>query len=1108
MSTPIAADSMHSPVRIQLLGPVEASHDGQAVRLGGSKQRIALTRLALAEGRPVQAETLIDDLWGRDPPDGARHALQSHISRLRQSTRLAIEAVSGGYVMPTEPIEVDTTQFARLCAAGQELLESGQAQRAVRVLSDALDLWRGPVFADLGDVVSLRPYAIRLEEMWRAASADRIDAALTCGQEESVIGDLRAILDDDPLRERAWRQLMIALYRQDRESEALGAYQTARNVFIEELGTEPGEDLGDVHLAILQRSLPSATPEPHIRQPSLPIVLPGRNDEIQALSAAWTAAQDAIQLVTISGEPGIGKTRLAMEFTTALQSAQVPVYTGRCERERSAPYLPFTEIMRAYHARSRALDLRDDFGQQTHELWRVLPELDAVVGDDTQTGVVAGLASHHTFDAVADWLETVSAHEPIAIVLDDVHWADHQTLLLLEHLLLSPRRIRMLILVTVRDRQGSHESFKPLLRQSDRVTHLPLGRLDPAEISTVLSHDPSVADVSGALTQPDIEMIQSASGGNPLFVVELARQYATTRTRPKSLTVPSGIRDVIAERLAPLSDSARDVLQCAALIGTQFEAALVRDVTSMGSASVDEAISAAVHNGLIDYARPGRYAFSHDVVRVALHKSVPPLRAADLHLRIADAIERRYDATLERYYSELAQHLAGTNHPDAWIRASRYFMLAGDDSLARNAPTVAADFYGEAMRLAAGNEALSIDALIALGTAQFHSADFTYRGTLLEAAQRATAIDDAVRLAAAAVANTRGWWSSTSDIDHERVAIIETALRSSHPADVRARLLSSWAQENIRDPQRRDEAIRRSDEALLLAEQDCAEPIIAQILSDRHSVLYASFTDVAECVRINERLLDIAHRHGDPGLRLSASVGLAQSTMTLGEFGVADRYLDQAAQLAETHHQPARLWLIRSWQAMRVAMRGQLTEAEEHIHAALDLGIETQQPDALTWFTGQMFTIRLMQGRLPEILDEVIEQVNTYAQGIPSWHAAKALALASAGETDDAGRILESFVVASFEQLPHDMLWLHGMAYLCATCELLQRDDLAPDLYKTLASYSGLLAHNGTIDAGPVDLHLAAMARLTGLAEEAQHHTYDAAALCRRIDAPVWLGRL
>src|SRR5699024_10273118 len=791
-------------------------------------------------------------------------------------------------------------------------------------------------------------------------------------------GDLRAVLEDDPLRERAWRQLMVALYRQGRESEALDAYQTARNLFIEELGTEPGEELSNVHLGILQRSLPTGTPEPRIRQP-LPIVLPGRDDEIRALSAAWTDAHEAIRLVTISGEPGIGKTRLAMEFATALQSARAPVYTSRCDRERGAPYLPFTEIMRAYHASSPAHDLNDDFGQQVHDLSPVLPELDSALSHESQTGMLAGLASHHTFDAVADWLETVSEDEPIAIVLDDVHWADHQTLLLLHHLLVSPRRVRVLILVTVRDRQGPDKPLRRLLRQADRVTHLPLGRLDAAEISSVLSHDSSLAEISGSLTRPDIELIQSASGGNPLFVVELARQYATTRTHPERLTIPSGIRDVIAERLAPLTDSARKVLQCAALIGTTFDVTLVRDVTRLGSAHVDDAISAAVHTGLVDTAGSGMYVFSHDVVRAALHESVPPLNAAELRLRIADMLESRYENALDPHYSELARHLAATNDRQAHMRATRYFMLAGDDSLSRNAPTVAADFYGEAVRMA-GDETLVIDALIGLGTAQFHAADSTYRATLLEAAQRATAIDDSARLAAAAVANPRGWWSSTSDIDHERLALMETESRAPPPADVRARLVSSWAQDNVRDPQLRDEAVRRSDEALSLAEANCADPTIAQILSDRHSVLYASFTDVAECVRINERLLDIAHSHGDPGLRLSASVGLAQSTMTLGEFGVTDRYLDQAAQLAETHHQPARLWLIRSWQAMRVAMQGQFAEAEERVNAALDLGIETNQPDALTWFTGQMFTLRLMQGRLPEILDEVIEQVNTYAR--------------------------------------------------------------------------------------------------------------------------------
>ena len=380
---------------------------------------------------------------------------------------------------------------------------------------------------------------------------------------------------------------------------------------------------------------------------------------------------------------------------------------------------------------------------------------------------------------------------------------------------------------------------------------------------------------------------------------------------------------------------------------------------------------------------------------------------------------------------------------------------------------------------------------------------------------------DHPRLTAAAVANNRGWYSSTSEIDHERVAVIEAALAGHAPDDrhSQAQLLAAWAVENVRDPALRNEAIARSEKGFAMARELAAETgdelLLAHQIAHRFSVLYASFSDPHECLALSERLYALAHRRGDPGIRLNAAIALAQAALLLGDFPASDRALDDAAQLAERLRHPARTWLARSWQATRAAVRGDLDGAEALALESLQIGLDTTQPDALTWFAGQIFVFRAMAGRLAEVLDSVEEQVAAHAAAIPAWRAAYAYALAEAGRHGEARAIVAEFAERECAQLPRDMLWLHGMAYLAMASSVLgdASSELgnagsARALYPILAPFAGMVANNGTIDAGPVDLHLGTLARVCGELPAAATHLAAAADLCQRAGAPLWLERV
>jgi DNA-binding SARP family transcriptional activator/WD40 repeat protein len=253
---PIAAGGGYRrPVEFRVLGSIEVFEEGNgSITLGGPKQRAVLAHLLLRANHLVSTDVLIDEVWGEAPPETARNALQSYASHLRKS--LGAERLEGsraGYRLRAEPSELDATRFQSLLRDARRLLPI-DATAAIGAFNHALDLWRGPAFADLAAEPSLQAEAARLDELRLGALEDRIDAQLTIGHHGEVIGELEGLTARHPLRERFWEQLMLALYRSGRQAEALTAYQRAREILADELGIDPSPELRKVHERILAQS--------------------------------------------------------------------------------------------------------------------------------------------------------------------------------------------------------------------------------------------------------------------------------------------------------------------------------------------------------------------------------------------------------------------------------------------------------------------------------------------------------------------------------------------------------------------------------------------------------------------------------------------------------------------------------------------------------------------------------------------------------------------------------------------------------------------------------------------------------------------------------------
>jgi DNA-binding NarL/FixJ family response regulator/DNA-binding SARP family transcriptional activator len=242
-------------VEYRILGPLEVVEGGEPVRLDRLKERLVLAVLLLHSNELVSRERLIDELWGESPPPTAKKAVNGYISRLRKQLARnghdPIATADGGYRLEVGAGELDAADLRQLLATARERTAAGEPEASAHLLREALGLWRGPTLAGLLLESHGRDEVAQLDELRLTALIDRIDCDLALGRHEEVLGELHVLVGEHPLRERLRAQLMLALYRADRQAEALDAYQQAREVLVEELGIEPSPPLQRLQREIL-----------------------------------------------------------------------------------------------------------------------------------------------------------------------------------------------------------------------------------------------------------------------------------------------------------------------------------------------------------------------------------------------------------------------------------------------------------------------------------------------------------------------------------------------------------------------------------------------------------------------------------------------------------------------------------------------------------------------------------------------------------------------------------------------------------------------------------------------------------------------------------------
>jgi predicted ATPase/DNA-binding SARP family transcriptional activator len=301
-------------LEVRILGPLEVLRDGVALEVGPRRHRALFALLLLSANRVVSADRLIEELWAGRPPEGAPKTLRSYVSRLRAAVGDdVVQSRTPGYLLEIDPDQLDAGRFERLLDEGRQARARGDAAVAAACLREGLALWHGDALADLADEPFADVEARRLEELRRVAIEERIEADLDCGRHHALVAELEALLDEQPLRERLWGQLMTALYRSGRQADALAAYQRARGLLAYRLGLEPGEELRVLEQKILRHELEGAPAPPRtLHRTNLPVQLTSFVDRERELEEL-TRLLPETPLVTLTGVGGCGKTRLALE---------------------------------------------------------------------------------------------------------------------------------------------------------------------------------------------------------------------------------------------------------------------------------------------------------------------------------------------------------------------------------------------------------------------------------------------------------------------------------------------------------------------------------------------------------------------------------------------------------------------------------------------------------------------------------------------------------------------------------------------------------------------------------------------------------------------------
>ncbi|TMM09843.1 MAG: hypothetical protein E6G00_08970 [Actinobacteria bacterium] len=815
----------------------------------------------------------------------------------------------------------------------------------------------------------------------------------------------------------------------------------------------------------------------------------GRDREVESLRAGF---EDALEghgrLLMLVGEPGIGKTRTAQELTTYARLRGARILVGRSYEGEGAPaYWPWVQMARAYISDRDAEEVAVEMGVGAADIAQVMSEVRELVPGLAEPPDPDSLdpeqARFRFFDSITTFLKNVARREPLVLVLDDLHWADTPSLLLLKFLARELSDARILVIGTYRDvelgrRHPLSEVLGELARES-LVERVLLRGLTERDVARFIELTANVTP------RPElVRVVHEETEGNPFFVSEVVNLLASERrfeedgdVREVLVTIPQGIREAVGRRLDRLSEECNFVLATASVIGREFQvdllgAAIHAEVTSempehAGELSrqrllelIDEAVSARM---IVEVPQSvGRYAFSHALVREALYEELGVTKRTRLHGRVAAAIENHAAAHIDDHLDELAHHFLEAQELD---KAVDYSVRAASRAMTLMAYEESAELYERALqamelRGRAGPEEQA-DLLLALGDAQGRAGvSPRARETLLRAADAARRAGDHERLARAALGIVDRAVIGT--IDQELIELIEEALDAIGDEDLglRGRLLSGLGFAVYFVSSQRSQELTK--EAVELARRSGDQAALAATLLARHFAIWEP-ERLQERIDVASELIDVAAVCGERHLAVEGHGLHLMDLLELGDLRGADREIEAYSRHAMELRQPNYIRISVVRRAMRALLAGRLDAVEPLLdEESLSRRWLALDPNIMQTSGIVLFELRRYQGRLAEITKPMEGFAEQYP-AVPAWHCGLALLYAELGRDDDALREIDALAPDDFAALPADANRLTGLALLADTVHLIGNRRHADTLYRLILPYA---EHNVVVGGG------------------------------------------